>query len=82
MRKQKNDRTTNQNNKLKLIPIISLFDLTQALTCKPTSDKNMTQNEYEILNKGFYFQLVNNNENLNIYYIFNGTILYEYFYHI
>lgn len=84
MKTHKNEHTTNQNNnKLKIIPIISLYDLAQALTRKETLstiDKNVSEIEKEqnlkrnlenqlILNS-FYFQLVNNNESLDIYYIY------------
>ena len=68
--------------KSEIIPIVSLIDLAMNLANKQA--KNIKFPQLKILQNCFYFQLVdnNNNESLDIYYIFDGTILYDFFYHI
>ena len=83
----KNNQNTNNNNKNKLevIPIMDLYELANGLTRKSTVDeiaKNLEVAERKILHDGFYFQLVKSNESLDIYYIFEETVLSDYFYHI
>ena len=87
MKNRKMEHMTKQNNKLDIIPVISLYELGNILTCKPVIDdkegKKNVDEDCQIINNSFYFQLVNNNESLDIYYIFeDGVVLSDFFYHI
>jgi len=82
VQKRKFENTTDQSNRSEVVPIITILELGDKLTKKLTlkdKEKNPYHTEIGVLQNGFYFQLLNNCEILDIHYIFEGTVLTSFF---